>query len=83
MREGYDLAPGSGIPSRVVIMLSGSTFGSLVSFSRETYPFEIDVLGRDAPAGVGDSDRIRYHGKVRETAEFLNAADQSVRAIGG
>ena len=49
VRQG--LAPGvARTPVKtVLVMLSGSRFGSPVEFSRTDWPFDIDVVGRAAP----------------------------------
>ena len=58
----------------VVVMLSGSRFGSPVSFSKEDFSYSIDVIGRDRPKN-SLSEKIFYHGKVPDTVPILNKAD--------
>jgi len=60
---------------RVVIMLSGSVFGSPVYLSRNHYPFHVDIIGRDNPPGCKNSDRIRYHSKLINNLLLLKDAD--------
>lgn len=55
---------------RICVMLSGSTFGTHVDPATWNLPYPIDVVGRDGPS----SERVRFHGKVRETFPLLNAA---------
>jgi uncharacterized protein (TIGR00661 family) len=55
---------------RICVMLSGSTFGTHVDPHEWNLPYPIDVVGRDGAS----SDRVRFHGKVRETFPLLNAA---------
>jgi UDP:flavonoid glycosyltransferase YjiC (YdhE family) len=62
-------------PARVVIMLSGSVFGSPVRLSNKKFPFHIDVLGRSAPSDYHDREGITYHSKVKESLEILASAD--------
>jgi UDP:flavonoid glycosyltransferase YjiC (YdhE family) len=52
VRRGYSSSGSNGGEARVVIMLSGSRFGSHVALSDRRYPFHIDIVGRDVPADV-------------------------------
>jgi UDP:flavonoid glycosyltransferase YjiC (YdhE family) len=75
VREGY--SPGvvrTGV-SRVLVMLSGSRFGSPVAFSRTDWPFEIDVVGRPAPANWDNRGTIRFHGKLLDNKALVEKAD--------
>jgi uncharacterized protein (TIGR00661 family) len=59
---------------RLLVMLSGSAFGSTTSFLERLdidQRIVVDVVGRE---GVS-SGRITYHGKVFENADLLNRAD--------
>jgi UDP:flavonoid glycosyltransferase YjiC (YdhE family) len=78
MRRGYDPALPATPPRKVVIMLSGSVFGSPVALGRTDYPVTIDIVGRDAPADWKPVDGVRYHGKVRDTRDILVDADLAV-----
>ena len=60
---------------RVVIMLSGSIFGTQLRVHRQNYPFEIDVIGCNAPAGWQSRDQITFHGKLLDTFWLLSQAD--------
>jgi len=57
-------------PSRVVIMLSGSAFGSQVNMAREFPGITIDVMGRD-----GNLPGVNFHGRVRDSLPLLRQAD--------
>lgn len=72
-------------PRRVVIMLSGSVFGSPVLL-REPHPdLIIDVVGRPAPAGLSSPSGqfpsgpigggVTYHGKTRRSLDLIRKAD--------
>lgn len=78
VRRGYDPAPTEGPPSRVLVMLSGSVFGTPVALSRPIPGVRIDVVGRDRPDGVPEVDGIVWHGKVRDNRELLVPADLAV-----
>lgn len=64
-----------GARHRVAVMLSGSTFGSELRFQRPTYPFTIDVIGREAPAGEAMPDGVVFHGKLRDSHALLANAE--------
>lgn len=65
-----------GPPRRVVIMLSGSAFGSQVSLARLHPGMVIDVIGREAPAEGGQvPNNVTFHGKIRDSAALLAEAD--------
>jgi uncharacterized protein (TIGR00661 family) len=61
--------------SRVVIMLSGSTFSSHLKFTKLSYLVQIDVVGFNKPEGVPPHPNITYHGRVKNSAEILRDAD--------
>ena len=65
-------------PKRVVIMLSGSTFGTNVDLSGHEYPFKIDIVGRERPDSVCPSETVTYHGRVKHNAAILEHADIAV-----
>ncbi|MAF95445.1 MAG: glycosyltransferase family protein [Nitrospinaceae bacterium] len=75
VRQGFFPKISYSTPKRVVVMLSGSTFGSPVKFSRRDYGVHIDVVGRDAPEGGSLNSRIVFHGKILNTQQILNDAD--------
>jgi uncharacterized protein (TIGR00661 family) len=77
VREDY--TPSSyGTPSRVVITLSGSAFGSQIFLDQPKYAMEIDVIGRDAPDGWCGQNGVTYHGKITDTLPLLKNADLAV-----
>ena len=53
-----------GRPQRVVVMLSGSVFGSPVALKRDRPGLTIDVVGRPASSGAKIPEGVSYHGKV-------------------
>lgn len=66
-----------GRPRRLLIMLSGSSFGRPVVL-RNAYPqMEIDIVGRQAPAGDVPGN-VRYHGRVLDDADLIRRADIAV-----
>lgn len=67
---------GDAPPRRVVIMLSGSAFGSQVNLARLHSEIEIDVIGRDAPAGGAPvPGNVTFHGRLRDSTALLARAD--------
>lgn len=78
VRMGYDPAPVAGTPTRVVVMLSGTVFGTPVKFEDESYPMTIDVIGREAPEGWTPRSDITFHGKIMDTYPLLRDADLAV-----
>jgi hypothetical protein len=65
----------SGTISKIVIMLSGSTFGSDLSFERDSYPFKIEVVGRSQPDNAPPHPDITYHGKLENSLKVLRDGD--------
>jgi uncharacterized protein (TIGR00661 family) len=59
----------------VVIMLSGSVFGTQVRLKHSNYPFKIDIVGRNAPEDWQPNDTITYHGKILHALPILSKAD--------
>src|SRR5262249_16257111 len=49
IRNGLPSAPARSPVKNVLVMLSGSRFGSPVAIRRTDWPFEIDIVGRKAP----------------------------------
>jgi UDP:flavonoid glycosyltransferase YjiC (YdhE family) len=78
VRDGY--APRAQSPSVrcVLVMLSGSRFGSPVAFQRRDWPFEIDVVGRPAPEHWDRNGPIRFYGKLLDNRALVNKADMVV-----
>jgi len=65
----------SGRPERVVVMLSGSVFGSPVTLGRDRPGLTIDVVGRPAPSGGVVPEGVFYHGRVRDSLKAMRDAD--------
>jgi|TARA_Y100000294_G_scaffold155453_1_gene155681 UDP:flavonoid glycosyltransferase YjiC (YdhE family) len=55
----------------VVIMLSGSAFGSQVNLEGESFPFHIDVIGRTGKS----SGKVTFHGKILDNMDIIKRAD--------
>ena len=60
---------------RVVVMLSGSAFGTKVGFNKSSYPCQIDVIGRETPKNFKTDNGVTFHGKIKNTEDFLRDAD--------
>jgi UDP:flavonoid glycosyltransferase YjiC (YdhE family) len=75
VRAGCVPSDGTKDGTRVVVMLSGSAFGSQVTFSESDYPCQIDVVGREAPDGWRQRENIRFLGRVRDTQDLMRDAD--------
>lgn len=54
---------------RIVVMLSGSAFASQIN-ELQSLPWQVDVIGRE---GV-NAGNVSYHGKIRESLEFVRNA---------
>jgi hypothetical protein len=67
-------SPTSGRPKRILIMLSGSRFGSSVNLTRTPGTCSVDIVGRSRPDGRL-VDRCRYLGRVLNTPELAVDAD--------
>lgn len=75
VRLGYKPTPYSDTPGRVIIMLSGSGFGSRVALQQQQYPVHFDVLGREKPPEAEARPDVTYHGKVIDSYPYLKEAD--------
>lgn len=75
VRRGYASAANPGPVKRVLVMLSGSRFGSPVALQNTNYPFHIDVVGREAPADITLPPNIKFHGRLKDNAEIVRNAD--------
>jgi UDP:flavonoid glycosyltransferase YjiC (YdhE family) len=75
VREGFAAGAARSGVNRVLVMLSGSRFGTPVAFRRTDWPFDIDVVGRPAPAGWDNRGRIRFHGKLLDNRALVEGAD--------
>ena len=78
VRKDYIPHAGDRPPRRAAVMLSGSVFGTPVSFGRADYPVAIDVIGRESPEGWVPRPGITFHGKIKDTYPLLKAADVTV-----
>ena len=70
----------NGPPKRILIMLSGSRFGSTVNLTRAPANCSVDIVGRAAPNRLA-SERCRYLGRVLNTPEL--AADADLLVVNG
>jgi UDP:flavonoid glycosyltransferase YjiC (YdhE family) len=76
VRDGYSPRASSGL-RRVLVMLSGSRFGSRVAFERADWPFEIDVVGQPGESATKDR-AISFHGKLLNNRDLVDKADMVV-----
>ena len=75
VRRDHRTALRGSKPKKVVIMLSGSTFGTPVTLTKSDHPVRIDILGRPKPEGWNGHPRVHYHGRSRDTVLVLSDAD--------
>jgi UDP:flavonoid glycosyltransferase YjiC (YdhE family) len=75
VRRGYASAANPGPVKRVLVMLSGSRFGSPVALKDTSYPFHIDVVGREAPKDMLLPPNVVFHGRLKDNAEIVRNAD--------
>lgn len=75
VRRGYESVPAVGPVRRVLVMLSGSRFGTPVALADNQYPFHIDVVGREAPKDGELPPNVHFHGRLRDNTEIVRAAD--------
>jgi hypothetical protein len=78
VRQGFSPAAARSPVRCVLVMLSGSRFGSPVIFNRIDWPFEIEVVGRPAPPNWDAGGRIRFHGKLLDNRALVEKADMVV-----
>jgi UDP:flavonoid glycosyltransferase YjiC (YdhE family) len=64
----------NGPPKRILIMLSGSRFGTAVHLRRAPANCSVDIVGRVVPDGPVP-ERCRYLGRVLNTPELAAEAD--------
>jgi UDP:flavonoid glycosyltransferase YjiC (YdhE family) len=67
----------NGPPRRILIMLSGSRFGTAVNLKRAPANCSVDIVGRERPDGP-TPDRCRFLGRVLNTPELAAEADMLV-----
>ena len=76
VRNGFEaLPPRQGPPRRVVIMLSGSSFGSRVRLHSLPVGIEVHVIGREQPTDTPPNPMVTYHGRILDTHALLADAD--------
>ncbi len=75
VRRGYESSAGTGGVKRVLVMLSGSRFGSPVALKETNYPFHIDVVGREAPTDFTLPPNVVFHGRLKDNAAIVRNAD--------
>jgi UDP:flavonoid glycosyltransferase YjiC (YdhE family) len=61
-------------PTRILIMLSGSRFGTSVNLKRPPAGYDVDIVGRTAPDGPVP-ERCRYLGRMLNTPALAAEAD--------
>lgn len=75
VRRGYGSERGSGPVRRVLVMLSGSRFGTPVALKESRFAFHIDVVGREAPPDADLPPNVIFHGRLKDNAEIVKGAD--------
>jgi UDP-N-acetylglucosamine:LPS N-acetylglucosamine transferase len=78
VRRGFSPTTARSPVNCVLVMLSGSRFGSPVIFNRTEWPFKIEVVGRPVPPNWDGGGRIRFHGKVLDNRALVEKADMVV-----
>jgi UDP:flavonoid glycosyltransferase YjiC (YdhE family) len=78
VRQGFSPSAARSPVRCVLVMLSGSRFGSPVIFNRIDWPFEIEVVGRPVPPNWDGGGRIRFHGKLIDNRALVEKADMVV-----
>jgi len=79
VRPGYKSQTSSKKPRNLLIMLSGSAFGSQVSPDVSECGLDVDVVGREKPTDWPlSSDQVRFHGKVIDNRTLVANADIAV-----
>jgi UDP:flavonoid glycosyltransferase YjiC (YdhE family) len=78
VRQGFSPSAARSPVRCVLVMLSGSRFGSPVIFDRIDWPFEIEVVGRPAPPNWDGGGQIRFHGKLLDNRALVEKADMVV-----
>ncbi len=75
VRRGYVSDNSRGPVKRVLIMLSGSRFGTPVALKDARFPFHIDVVGREAPKDMELPPNVVFHGRLKDNVDVVRAAD--------
>lgn len=77
VRGGLPRRVASGPPRRLLIMLSGSVFGSQVDLS-SPLGLPVDVVGRQRGEDTPELEGVTWHGKVRDNLDLVRRADLAV-----
>jgi uncharacterized protein (TIGR00661 family) len=72
------IPPRHGTVKRVLIMLSGSQFGSSVVLTNKQQAYDVDIVGRQAPQADQIPEYVTYHGKMKNTLDLIENADLMV-----
>ena len=56
---------------KVLLMLSGSNFGTKVFLYNKKFNFKIDVVGRDKPLNIKALKNVKYHGKIKDNRKLI------------
>jgi uncharacterized protein (TIGR00661 family) len=75
VRRGYASDNNRGPVKRVLIMLSGSRFGTPVALKDARFPFHIDVVGREAPKDMQLPPNVVFHSRLKDNVDVVRAAD--------
>ncbi len=75
VRPACKPAATTGKPSRILVMLSGSKFGTPVHLRRAPEGCSVDIVGRSPPANNDVPAGCRYLGRVLNTPELATGAD--------
>jgi len=76
VRPNYQPCRRTDRPHRVLVMLSGSAFGSQVTPQILECGLEVDVVGRERPdAWPDDGGQVKFHGKVIDNRDLVANAD--------
>ena len=79
VRCGYDPSEPKDEPTKGMIMLSGSAFGSHVNPGFNAHGLHIDVIGRDTPDNWTENENdILFHGKLFDNKKLVGNADLAV-----
>lgn len=78
VRRGCRPSPTEGPVRRVLLMLSGSSFGTRVALEAAPPGIQVDIVGRARPEGEPERPGITWHGRVRDNLAWLEAADLAV-----
>jgi hypothetical protein len=79
VRRGYVSTPNCAQPTRGVVMLSGSAFGSQIQSGFDTHGLQIDVIGRQEPEGwPPERSEVTFHGKLMDNKDIVLEADLAI-----